>query len=351
MLLDDFIEKAKISNGELINWVRFKNDNYNFDEKLKKTVKIYCNSCKEYHTSVQPSQLIKGYGCPSHSIKTIEFIKKAKSKYGDVYEYITDRNNKEYWGTGITTLTSENCKIGVMCKKHGNIFETHVKGFLDGSELCPICKFEKSKFLIGKRDNSNYNKTENIYIHNECKDNGNINHIIDYLKKHTNVFGFFEHNLYVNDDLTLDIEMCNLNDLNKDWRGLSICIDEEKIPSFINFGYIITSCVWVYGGLIENGVIAQKVNYIENLCGMPKKLYGDLGCVNTNLKSIIGSPIEIYGNFTVKNNNIETLEGCPKIIHGDFDISNNVIKSIKDFYDVDCEVFGKLNRKNNLFVE
>ena len=57
------------------------------------------------------------------------------------------------------------------------------------------------------------------------------------------------------------------------------------------------------------------------------------------------------GNMSIKNNDIKNLIGCPKIIYGDFIISNNKIPSVECFDNVECEVFGKLNRKNNLFIE
>ena len=329
-----FLKKVKDVNGQIIDC-----DNIYFDGNLNKKITIYCNECNTY-TDISPKQLLKGYSCPSHSIKTKEFIKKGVEKYGDNYEYITDRNNPNYWGTTITCLSSENCKIGVKCKKHKNIFETYVDTFLSGKELCPICKFEESKINLPIRNISNYNKKGEIYVHNYCKDSKLINKILLFLKNNTITL----HNIFINEDYTVDVEIIDKNDLNKIWRGFIIRIDDNgELPKFINFGVIITSSL--------NLINFRSFEDIKTLRGMPKIMYGNFNCVGVKLKSLIGAPEQIYGNFNIKNNDIESLVGCPKIIHGDFDISDNKIKSLFEFENADCEIFGKLNRKNNLFVE
>jgi hypothetical protein len=346
MTTQEFRDKARLVHGDLIDCT-----NIDFNGDLKRAVTIYCTECNQSYNDVLPTQLLKGYSCPYHSTKAKEFIKKGVEKYGDKYEYITDRNNSDYWGIGITGLSSENCKIGVRCKKHNNIFETHADTFLSGKELCPICKFEESKINISIRNVSNYSKNGEIYVHNDCSDKKLISKISVFLKKNTTALdNYWKHNVFINEDYTIDVEIVELNDLNKEWRGLTIRIDDNgKIPDFIQFGIVITSELQITR--FNNSDGKNNVKEIKNLIGLPMLLYGNLKCVNIDLKSIIGVPEEIYGNFNVKNNNIECLEGCPKIIHGDFDISNNKIMTIAEFNDVDCEVFGKLNRKNNLFVE
>lgn len=339
---EEIIEKIKVIHGDLIDYEKVK---FNNNSKL---ISIYCNKCKSEYT-LTIKNVLNGYSCPYHSIKAKQFYDLGYEKFGDRFEYITDNTSQKYNGLGVTYIPSPNAKTNILCKKHNNMFETQINDFFSNNEPCPICKFENSNFNKKKRKKNDYyyNKYNKVNIHKTCDDNELIGLIVIFIKEYTNAFGYYKYNIFINENYEIDIEIDDLNNLNKEWRGLFIYIIDGKLPKYIRFGEIITS------NLIVTTVMFNRnsLEYIENLIGCPKKLYGNLYCINENLKSLVGSPEEIHGNYYVNKNKIKNLIGCPKIIYGDVDISNNSIKTKQEFNDVNCEIFGKLNRKNNLFIE
>ena len=338
-------ELKKIDVNKLINFDTLKLNGNEIEYK--------CNKCGETHLYQKRGQVLKGYICYRCDGKLEEFLNLASSKCNKRFSYITDYDDKKYLGTTITRIDSENCKIGVVCNKHKEIFQTKIKSFLNGEELCPICKYENSNFKSKiKKDNFILYKSFNdIYVHKNCTDEKIIDSIISFLCKNTSYDNFWAHDIFIDENYYINVHIRCLNDLNKEWRGFNIYILDGELPNNIKFGEVVSSSFNVYSGFFNFDEQKYNVNYINNLIGCPKIIYGNFNCNNVKLKSLECGPNIVYGNMSIKNNDIKNLIGCPKIIYGDFIISNNKIPSVECFDNVECEVFGKLNRKNNLFIE
>jgi len=84
---------------------------------------------------------------------TDKFIEKARTIYGDKYEY----NKTKYYDS--------KTKIIVTCKKHGD-FEQNPSQFLRGFE-CPICKDENKKRKLSKKNKADFIKTASTVHQNK----------------------------------------------------------------------------------------------------------------------------------------------------------------------------------------
>ena len=362
---EEFInELKKIDINNLIN--------YNTLIFKGNEIEYKCNKCGKTHLYQKRGQLLKGYICYTCDGKLESFLNEANEKYNNLFSYITDYDNEENIGFLTTRIDSENCKIGVICNKHKKLFETKIKSFLKGEELCPICKFENSAFIskIKKKSYINLRKCTNgnnrfnslnkrfsnistkINIHISCEDIDLINNIICFLISNTSIFtNCWGYDIFIDENYEINAFIIELCDLNKLWRGINVYLTDGGFPKNIKFNEVVAPSFNVFSGFFNYDSEKYDVNYINNLIGCPNVLYGDFICNGANLKSIEGCTNIIYGNISLKNNIIENLNGCPSIIYGNFDISNNRISSIRCFDEVECEVFGKLNRKNNLFIE
>lgn len=127
--------------------------------KSKEKVKIICPIHGEFF--ITPNSLLKGSGCAKCKFEkesklfqynTEKFIKLAKDKHGDRYDYSL---------VGFP-LPMKQQKIPIICKKHG-IFYQDIHNHLSGSG-CPKCKSSRGENLI-------------MRILDKCK--------IDYIKEYS----------------------------------------------------------------------------------------------------------------------------------------------------------------------
>ena len=137
MSTSKFIEKAKKIYG----------DKYNYDQVVYKgseyKVKIYCNICKKYFEQT-PHVHLKGKGCKYCNIlkNTIrqttplkEFVKKAKSVHGDIYDYTQ------------TTYKNSKTSIKIRCKRCNAVFSQNPQKHLSG-QGCPFCRGSSGEKII-----------------------------------------------------------------------------------------------------------------------------------------------------------------------------------------------------------
>lgn len=165
---DEFIKKARIVHRDRYNYSKVEY----VDCKTK--VKIIC---KEHGGFWQtPSNHIFGRGCPKCRAEKLSkmtaptkevFIKKARLKHGDLYDY----SKVEYINSSI--------KVEIICKEHGSFWQTPAK-HLNGCG-CPLCgnkkigeKLRKSKELFISQAN---------IVHNFKYDYSKVN----YVNSDTNV--------------------------------------------------------------------------------------------------------------------------------------------------------------------
>jgi len=131
MTTNEFIKKAREVHGKLFNY-----DSVVYVRSADK-VKIYCNTCHEFFMQT-PNWHLDGHGCANcygnRKKTTEEFIKQAKEKYGDKYDYSkvvyegTDKpviiicpEHKEFLQTPYNHLTTTGCQL---CYNKLNINET-----------------------------------------------------------------------------------------------------------------------------------------------------------------------------------------------------------------------------------
>lgn len=75
----------------------------------------------------------------NQSERSGDFIKKAKKKYGELYDY----SRVEY--------LNQNIHVAIVCSKHG-VFYTSPKSYLAATRKvgCPYCSREKRRVLLAK---------------------------------------------------------------------------------------------------------------------------------------------------------------------------------------------------------
>ena len=141
---EEFIERSNIIHS---NKYDYSKTNY-INARTK--VCIICPEHGEFY--VLPNSHLQGYGCKKcadvlKSSSTEEFIKKAKEKHGDAYDY--DKVN----------YVNARTKVIITCKKCGNSFLQKPNSHLNGCG-CPYCNgtkhlsteefIEKSKVIHGE---------------------------------------------------------------------------------------------------------------------------------------------------------------------------------------------------------
>ncbi|QZI89479.1 hypothetical protein SIPHO062v1_p0035 [Vibrio phage PS17B.1] len=123
---EKFIIKARQIHG----------DTYDYDHveyvNNKTKVAIMCAKHGEFHQT--PNDHISGYGCANCGLQRTadsarydskEFIRRARLKHGDRYDY------------SIVSYTRANCIIDIKCEKHG-VFHKRATKHLQG-QGCPMC--------------------------------------------------------------------------------------------------------------------------------------------------------------------------------------------------------------------
>ncbi len=131
--LPEFIYKANIVHNNFYN--------YSLAEYVSSNTKI-CIACPEHGMFFQtPANHLHGYGCrlcglqkagQYHKKDTIKFIREAKSKHGDKYDY----SLAEYKGARE--------KLTIICNKHGAFRQTahvHLRG--ENGAGCAKCSYEE----------------------------------------------------------------------------------------------------------------------------------------------------------------------------------------------------------------
>jgi hypothetical protein len=123
---EDFIEKAKAKHGDIYDYSLVEYIN------VKSKVKIICNIHGTFEQT--PDKHLQGASCQicarensneSRRGTLEDFIEKAKTKHGDIYDY------------SLVEYTNVNSKVKILCSKHGP-FEQVPKSHLNGS-ACPLC--------------------------------------------------------------------------------------------------------------------------------------------------------------------------------------------------------------------
>ena len=129
----DFVDAATKIHGKKYDYSKVK-----YESVLTK-VYIICPQHGEFLQ--KPNTHLNGHGCPKCSpvakSDTETFIKKARIKHGDVYDY----SQVEY------NLATDKVKIG--CRKHG-IFSQLAYAHLNG-QGCPKCAKSRRKSVVEKR--------------------------------------------------------------------------------------------------------------------------------------------------------------------------------------------------------
>lgn len=131
-------------------------------ENKRKKVKIICKEHGEFEQ--YPRQHISGSNCPkcfgNFKYDTEEFIKKAKEVHGDKYDY------------SLTVYEGTTKKVDIICKKHGKfkqLANNHINSSKNG---CPKCNRSKGEELIEYFLINNGIKYETQKIFESCR---NIN--------------------------------------------------------------------------------------------------------------------------------------------------------------------------------
>ena len=133
MTNDDFIKKAKKVHGEKYDYSLVNYENYD------KKVKIICPN----HGIIEQTPRCHFYGecfkCSKEKLlsNTDEFIRKAKSKHKNEYDY------------SLVNYKDSRHKVKIICNLHGE-FEQNAQNHLNGQK-CPICvgkiKSDTTKFI------------------------------------------------------------------------------------------------------------------------------------------------------------------------------------------------------------
>lgn len=128
---EEFIEEAQAIHGDKYDYSKI--DYINYDTPLK----IICNECGSEFLQA-PSVHLAGSGCPNcarklrgehESVSNDEFLKRAKQKHGDRFEYL----DKYYRSESL---------IRIRCKEHDRIFTQTPIGHLNSQLCCPDCRLE-----------------------------------------------------------------------------------------------------------------------------------------------------------------------------------------------------------------
>ncbi|AUR82699.1 hypothetical protein NVP1271B_01, partial [Vibrio phage 1.271.B._10N.286.54.B4] len=123
---DKFILKARQIHGDTYDYERVKYVNN------KTKVTIMCVEHGEFRQT--PNDHLSGYGCPACGVQktadsarydNAEFIRRAKAKHGDIYDY------------SLTAYSAANCIVDIRCVKHG-VFHKRATKHLQG-QGCPMC--------------------------------------------------------------------------------------------------------------------------------------------------------------------------------------------------------------------
>ena len=145
---DEFIERAKKLYGDKYDYSKVEYKNF------ATPVIIICKKHGEF--KVKPGRFLEGHSCKkcgiekvadSKRLTTEEFIKKAKEKHGDKYDYSK------------TVYVNNRTKVCVICKEHGEFF-TYPSSHLSGAG-CKIC----SRIKLSNK----FSKTTEQFI-KECKE-------------------------------------------------------------------------------------------------------------------------------------------------------------------------------------
>jgi len=142
---EEFISKAKAIHG----------DNFNYDLvkylRSNSFVKIKCNKCNELSSQTPASHLnMKHSVCNKCSklfqrLSTEEWIIRAKSIHGDLYDY------------ALAKYSNNKGKITIKCNKCNNVFSQRSDHHIKREYGCPVCNDSKGEKKVAKYL---YNKNE-----------------------------------------------------------------------------------------------------------------------------------------------------------------------------------------------
>lgn len=112
-------------------------------KKAKEKVIVICKKHGEF--LVTPNNHISGYGCPKCSGKGFEKEERLKNFIEEAHKI----HNMKYDYSIINEIKSSNCKVNVICEKHG-IFKVTPNNHISGKTGCPECS--KIKRGLNKRN-------------------------------------------------------------------------------------------------------------------------------------------------------------------------------------------------------
>jgi len=363
-------------------------DKYDYSkvEYTGATGKIIIN-CKQHGDFLQQANLhIMGSGCVqcfrnNSSIlqrsNNEEFIKKAKIKHGDKYDY----SKVKY--------TSSGERVIIICKVHGEFLQTPAKHLTGGCKLCGVLMqtnkrssnterfIEKAKIIHG--DKYDYSKVEYINSLKKviiiCKEHGEFLQIagshlqghqckicstnITANKQRSNNEEFIEKAKEKHGD---KYDYSNVEYINCNEKVIIICKDHGKFfqtpQNHLNGG--CKKCAIL---LISNKQTSNKEEFVEKakLIHGDKYDYSNLEYVKDRSKVVI--TCKIHGDFTqtardhlsgngcskcgkvYKKNTNEYIEDAKKV-HGDkYDYSKTIFKTAKDKIIITCKKHGDFEQE------
>lgn len=129
---EEFVRRAKKSHGD-----KFGYDKVEY-KGVEQSVEIYCNSCHSYFWQLPRVHIDSKYACRTCrsaskreraskvKLTNDDFIKRARAKHGDRYDY------------SLARYTKQNKKVKIICRKHG-VFEQRPNNHISRGQGCPSC--------------------------------------------------------------------------------------------------------------------------------------------------------------------------------------------------------------------
>lgn len=132
LTFDDFVTRSKLVHGDKYDYdkVEYKN--------MKTKVRIYCKKCDKYFEQTPEHHILQKNGCPfcqNKNVTTDEFIRKAKSVHGNLYDY------------SLTSYVLSSLPVKIKCNTCGGIFELTPTDHLMGRGCIECRKKHKSDVL------------------------------------------------------------------------------------------------------------------------------------------------------------------------------------------------------------
>ena len=333
MPIEEFIQKARKIHGDKYDYSKVEYVN------SKTKVCIVCPIHGEFWQT--PSVHNRGCGCPlcsnkgsgkQNSLTKEEFIKKAKEKHGDKYDY----SKVEY--------KNNHTKVCIICPEHGEFWQipqNHIKG-----QGCPKCSHRSYAYTIEEfkqkareihGDKYNYSKIN--YINNKtkvciiCPIHGDfLQTPHEHLKGNGCPKCSKKHKLNTNIFITKSNEIHNnkydyskVKYVNTDTKVCIICPEHGEFWQTPHSHLNGNGCPKCYGNLIKtNDEFITESNIVHHNFYN----YSKINYINNKTKVCIICPI--HGEFWQSPQNHIKGQGCPKCANENNISENKIYEYIKD---------------------